>query len=85
MATEWLEDLRRQTLPASSARWISLEVRHASAPYVIAASIGITTILLYLLFVTPARLTANENGVPVIRSRFGGLGAIGFYANRYQL
>lgn len=41
--------------------------------------------LLYLVFVPPRRLQAVDNGVPVIRSRFGGLGAVGFYANRYQL
>lgn len=38
----------------------------------------------YLVLVPPNRLHANRNGVPIIESRFPGLGAIGFYANRYQ-
>ncbi|CAO1615237.1 unnamed protein product [Sympodiomycopsis kandeliae] len=37
----------------------------------------------YLLYVPPAKLHNNFNTVPVINSRFPGLGAVGFFANRY--
>lgn len=55
------------------------------SPLLVALLAVASTVLVYLLFVPPSRLRANKNGVPVIRSRFGGLGAIGFYANRYRL
>lgn len=52
---------------------------------VLISSLAISiTFLLYLIFVPPRKLYANDNGVKVIRNRFPGLGGIGFYANRYQ-
>lgn len=39
--------------------------------------------LYYFLFVPPRKLHSNFNTVPVIPSRFPGLGGVGFFANRY--
>lgn len=54
-----------------------------SKAFVSALVISIS-ILLYLVFVPPRKLYANQNGVQIIRNRFPGLGGVGFYANRYQ-
>lgn len=45
----------------------------------------VVSFLSWLLFVPPKRLHSNFNSVPVIKSRFPGLGGVGFYANRYNL
>ncbi|CAO1636308.1 unnamed protein product [Parajaminaea phylloscopi] len=49
------------------------------------AALAVTLLgsLYWLLFVPPAKLHSNYNTVPVVKSRFPGLGAIGFFANRY--
>lgn len=51
----------------------------------IAALIAVGYIF-WLIFVPPRRLyRSGFNNVRVIKSTFGGLGAISFYANRYTL
>lgn len=52
------------------------------APYV---TVPLLLLLLayYLLFIPPRKLHNNFNSVPIINSRFPGLGAVGFFANRY--
>ncbi|PWN27518.1 cytochrome P450 [Jaminaea rosea] len=53
-------------------------------PYtLVAAGALLLASICYLLFVPPAKLHSNFNSVPVIKSRFPGLGAVGFFANRY--
>lgn len=61
-------------------------IRLDAAPSKVLVSALVVSIsfLLYLVFVPPRKLYANDNGVQVIRNRFPGLGGIGFYANRYQ-
>lgn len=55
-------------------------------PYtLLAAGALLLASIYYLLFVPPAKLYSNFNSVPVIKSRFPGLGAVGFFANRYTL
>lgn len=55
--------------------------------YTLAAAFAATLVfaLYYLFFVPPAKLYSNFNSVPVIKSRLPGLGAVGFFANRYTL
>lgn len=43
------------------------------------------SLVLWLLFVPPRRLHSNYNSVQVIKTRFPGLGAVDYYANRYDL
>ena len=45
----------------------------------------VLALLFWILFVPPRRLHHSINNVPIISSRFPGLGAIGFFANRYTL
>lgn len=50
--------------------------------------LGLLVIVLtvyWLVFVPPRRLKHSINNVPIIHSRFPGLGAIGFFGNRYTL
>ena len=50
-------------------------------PYL--AAVLLLLLTYYLVFVPPSKLHNNFNSVPVINSRFPGLGAVGFFANRY--
>lgn len=61
------------------------QLRTSTSPLVVAVLAVIVSYLLYIVFVPPRRLYSNSSNVQVIRSRFGGLGAVGFYANRYNL
>jgi hypothetical protein len=61
------------------------QLRTSSSPLTVAVLVVVVTYLLYVVFVPPRRLYSNSNNVRVIKSRFGGLGAVGFYANRYSL
>jgi hypothetical protein len=64
----------------SSELWTSSTAQVLTAISTIALSIS-----LWLVFVPPRRLYSVDNGVPVVKSRFPGLGGVGFYANRYTL
>ncbi len=51
-------------------------------------SVGVASLvvwLVWLLFVPPKRLHHSINNVRIIPCRFPGLGAVGFFANRYTL
>lgn len=57
-----------------------------ASPSVLAAALAAIVYVMWLVFVPPKRLYDPKiNNVRVIKSRFGGLGAVGFYANRYTL
>lgn len=62
-----------------------VQVNTTSTPLTVAVLAIVATYLVYFVFVPPRRLHAGSNNVNVIKSRFGGLGAIGFFANRYTL
>jgi hypothetical protein len=56
----------------------------AAQVFTAVSTIGLS-VFLWLVFVPPRRLYSVDNGVPVIKSCFPGLGGVGFYANRYTL
>jgi hypothetical protein len=62
-----------------------VKVTSTSGPYTVAILAIVLSCLFYFFFVPPKRLYSGTNNVPVITSRFGGLGAVGFFANRYNL
>lgn len=61
---------------------VNVAVEHQK---LISLALILLPLVLWLLFVPPRRLHSNYNQVPVIKCRFPGLGAVGFYANRYDL
>ena len=64
----------------------SLEMSRMPSLLVLAAASVAAVYVFWLVFVPPTRLYRSDvNNVRVIRSTFGGLGAIGFFGNRYSL
>lgn len=55
-----------------------------SKQFLVTVLLALVSWLFWVVFVPPKRLYGG-NKLPVIQSRFGGLGAVGFFANRYDL
>lgn len=62
-----------------------IQFKTSSNPLTVAVLAILASYLIYFFFVPPKRLNSKTNNVKVIKSRFGGLGAVGFFANRYTL
>lgn len=71
------------TVPDSPALDAAASLLRARGVPLVAFVVVVLAITYWLLFVPPSKLHSNFNSVPVIKSRFPGLGAVGFFANRY--
>ncbi|KDN41235.1 cytochrome P450 [Tilletiaria anomala UBC 951] len=62
-----------------------IKASHVASPQLtlLVASIAFAVFLFWLLFVPPKRLHHSINNVPILPCRFPGLGAVGFFGNRY--
>lgn len=74
-----------QASSTTESKFGFVQFQTSSTPLTVAVLAIVVSYLIYFLFVPPRRLYSNSNDVKVIRSRYGGLGAVGFYANRYNL